>query len=80
MCLTALCGGGGRRTTLSRALRGHAGAYGVVISAINKETEQKVAIKKMTPMAETRVDGVHALRETRLMRCVHAHRGWHTAH
>jgi hypothetical protein len=47
-----------------------AGAYGVVISALNRETGQKVAIKKMTPMAETKTDGVHALREIRLMRCV----------
>lgn len=86
------------------------GAYGVVISALNKETGEKVAIKKMTvctnssctfaalagimsaadppprrscspaatappsappylqPMCETRTDGVHALREVRLMR------------
>ena len=44
------------------------GAYGVVCSALNKETGGKVAIKKMTPMAATKVDGVHALREIRLMR------------
>jgi serine/threonine protein kinase len=44
-----------------------------VISALNKETNQKVAIKKMTPMAETKVDGVHALREIRLMRWLGKH-------
>lgn len=51
---------------------GH-GAFGVVCSALNKETGQKVAIKKMTPMAESKVDGVHALREIRLMRWLGRH-------
>ena len=45
----------------------------MVISALNKETGQKVAIKKMAPMAESRTDGVHALREARLMRWLGKH-------
>ena len=35
------------------------GAYGVVCAAKNKETGGKVAIKKITPMCSTNVDGKH---------------------
>lgn len=51
---------------------GH-GAYGVVIAALNKETGQKVAIKRMDRMCYDRIDGVHALREIRLMRWLGKH-------
>ena len=50
-----------------------AGAYGVVCAAKNKETGAKVAIKKITPMCSTSVDGKHTLREIRLMRHLGRH-------
>ena len=49
------------------------GAYGVVAAAKNKETGTKVAIKKITPMCATAVDGKHTLREIRLMRHLGRH-------
>lgn len=49
------------------------GAYGVVCAAKNKETGAKVAIKKITPMCSTSVDGKHTLREIRLMRHLGRH-------
>lgn len=49
------------------------GAYGVVCACKNKETGAKVAIKRMCPMAATKVDGIHALREIRLMRWLGKH-------
>lgn len=50
-----------------------AGAYGVVCAAKNKDTGAKVAIKKITPMCSTAVDGKHTLREIRLMRHLGRH-------
>lgn len=49
------------------------GAYGVVCAAKNKETNAKVAIKKITPMCATTVDGKHTLREIRMMRWLGKH-------
>ena len=49
------------------------GAYGVVCAAKNRETGGKVAIKKITPMCATTVDGKHTLREVRLMRYLGKH-------
>lgn len=46
---------------------GH-GAYGVVISAVNKETGQKVAIKKITRAFDDLVDAKRILREITLLR------------
>jgi len=46
---------------------GH-GAYGVVISALDKETGEKVAIKKITRAFEDPVDGKRILREIKLMK------------
>lgn len=49
------------------------GTYGVVCSAMNKQTQQKVAIKKITPMAGDDWDARHTLREVRLMRHFGSH-------
>ncbi len=46
---------------------GH-GAYGVVISALNKETGEKVAIKKISRAFEDPVDAKRILREIKLMK------------
>lgn len=46
---------------------GH-GAYGVVISAVNRETGQKVAIKKITRAFDDLVDAKRILREITLLR------------
>lgn len=46
---------------------GH-GAYGVVISALNKETGQQVAIKKVSGAFEDLVDAKRILREITLLR------------
>lgn len=45
----------------------------MVCAAKNKETGAKVAIKKITPMCSTSVDGKHTLREIRLMRHLGRH-------
>ncbi|CAM9909524.1 unnamed protein product, partial [Discosporangium mesarthrocarpum] len=47
------------------------GAYGVVISALNKETNQKVAIKKIARAFEDLVDAKRILREIKLLRKFH---------
>jgi len=44
------------------------GAYGVVISAKNVETEQKVAIKKVSDVFHNLLDAKRILREVRLLR------------
>lgn len=44
------------------------GAYGVVCSAKNKETSEKVAIKKITNAFENLVDARRTLREMKLLR------------
>lgn len=49
------------------------GSYGVVCSVQNSETGEKLAIKKITPMAGDEWDATHTLREIRLMRCLGAH-------
>lgn len=46
---------------------GH-GAYGVVISALDKKTNQKVAIKKISRAFEDPVDAKRILREIKLMK------------
>jgi mitogen-activated protein kinase 1/3 len=46
---------------------GH-GAYGVVISALDKESGQKVAIKKISRAFEDPVDAKRILREIKLMK------------
>src|SRR4051812_26259649 len=46
---------------------GH-GAYGVVISALDKETGQKVAIKKISRAFEDPIDAKRILREIKLMK------------
>lgn len=46
---------------------GH-GAYGVVISALDKETNKKVAIKKVTRAFEDAIDAKRILREILLMK------------
>jgi serine/threonine protein kinase len=46
---------------------GH-GAYGVVISSLNKETGDKVAIKKISRAFEDPVDAKRILREIKLMK------------
>jgi len=49
------------------------GSYGVVCSAADQRLNRKVAIKKITPMAQDVVDAKHVLREIRLMRYLGAH-------
>uniref|UniRef100_K3WIV2 CMGC/MAPK protein kinase n=1 Tax=Globisporangium ultimum (strain ATCC 200006 / CBS 805.95 / DAOM BR144) TaxID=431595 RepID=K3WIV2_GLOUD len=49
------------------------GSYGVVCSVKNTETDEKLAIKKITPMAGDEWDATHTLREIRLMRCLGVH-------
>ncbi|XP_052196952.1 mitogen-activated protein kinase 7-like [Diospyros lotus] len=46
------------------------GAYGVVCSSINRETNEKVAIKKINNVFENRVDALRTLRELKLLRHV----------
>ncbi|XP_008792811.1 mitogen-activated protein kinase 3-like isoform X2 [Phoenix dactylifera] len=44
------------------------GAYGVVCSSINRETNEKVAIKKIHNVFDNRVDALRTLRELKLLR------------
>lgn len=44
------------------------GAYGVVCSSINVETNEKVAIKKINNVFENRIDALRTLRELKLLR------------
>ncbi|KAE8715677.1 Mitogen-activated protein kinase 7 [Hibiscus syriacus] len=44
------------------------GAYGIVCSPINRETNEKVAIKKIHNVFENRVDALRTLRELKLLR------------
>lgn len=44
------------------------GAYGVVCSSINRETNEKVAIKKINNVFENRTDAMRTLRELKLLR------------
>ncbi|GLJ46456.1 hypothetical protein SUGI_0979130 [Cryptomeria japonica] len=44
------------------------GAYGIVCSAQNKETNEKIAIKKIINVFENRTDAQRTLREIRLLR------------
>lgn len=44
------------------------GAYGIVCSSVNKETNEKVAIKKIHNAFENRVDALRTLRELKLLR------------
>ncbi|CAH0479314.1 unnamed protein product [Peronospora belbahrii] len=49
------------------------GSYGVVCSVRNTQTYEKLAIKKITPMASDEWDATHTLREIRLIRWLGAH-------
>ncbi|KAK7319889.1 hypothetical protein RJT34_04617 [Clitoria ternatea] len=44
------------------------GAYGVVCASINKDTKEKVAIKKISNIFDNRVDALRTLREVMLLR------------
>lgn len=44
------------------------GAYGVVCSSVNKETNEKVAIKKINNVFGNRIDALRTLRELKLLR------------
>lgn len=44
------------------------GAYGVVCSSMNKDTNEKVAIKKINNVFDNRVDALRTLRELKLLR------------
>ncbi|TXG59709.1 hypothetical protein EZV62_014282 [Acer yangbiense] len=44
------------------------GAYGVVCSSINRETNEKVAIKKINNVFENQIDALRTLRELKLLR------------
>lgn len=59
------------------------GAYGVVCSAKNTESGEKVAIKKITNAFENLIDARRTLREMKLLRCLRCgsmgdQRGWST--
>ncbi|WVZ21149.1 hypothetical protein V8G54_008471 [Vigna mungo] len=47
------------------------GAYGIVCSSVNKETNEKVAIKKIQNAFENRIDALRTLRELKLLRHLH---------
>ncbi len=49
------------------------GSYGVVASALDAVSQQRVAIKKISPMAAHAQDAKHVLREIRLMRYLGVH-------
>jgi len=49
------------------------GAYGVVCSAVDAQTQTKVAIKRIHPWSDDEWDARHTLRELRLMRLLSAH-------
>ncbi|RMX68599.1 hypothetical protein DD238_003385 [Peronospora effusa] len=49
------------------------GSYGVVCSVRNTETNEKLAIKKIMPMADDEWDATHTLREIRLLRWLGVH-------
>jgi mitogen-activated protein kinase 1/2 len=44
------------------------GAYGIVCSSINRETNERVAIKKINNVFDNRVDALRTLRELKLLR------------
>lgn len=44
------------------------GAYGIVCSSINRETKEKLAIKKIKNVFDNRVDALRTLRELKLLR------------
>ncbi|XP_073283060.1 mitogen-activated protein kinase homolog NTF3-like, partial [Primulina huaijiensis] len=44
------------------------GAYGIVCSSVNRETNEKVAIKKIYNAFENRIDALRTLRELKLLR------------
>lgn len=44
------------------------GAYGIVCSSVNRETNEKVAIKKINNAFDNRVDALRTLRELKLLR------------
>ncbi|XP_010531054.1 PREDICTED: mitogen-activated protein kinase 7 [Tarenaya hassleriana] len=46
------------------------GAYGVVCSSVNRETNERVAIKKIHNVFENRIDALRTLRELKLLRHV----------
>ncbi|KAG6386767.1 hypothetical protein SASPL_151941 [Salvia splendens] len=46
------------------------GAYGVVCSSINRETNERVAIKKINNVFGNLVDALRTLRELMLLRCI----------
>lgn len=49
------------------------GSYGVVCSALDSETGQLIAVKRVRPMAADEWDALHTLREIRLMRILAFH-------
>lgn len=44
------------------------GAYGIVCSSVNRETNEKVAIKKIHNAFDNRIDALRTLRELKLLR------------
>lgn len=44
------------------------GAYGVVCSSVNRETNERVAIKKINNVFSNRIDALRTLRELKLLR------------
>lgn len=59
------------RFTLKRILG--TGSYGVVCSALDRETGELIAIKRVRPIAADEWEARHTLREIRLMRILAFH-------
>jgi len=49
------------------------GSYGIVCSALNVETKENVAIKRVSPISTHVIDAKHVLREIRMMRYLGTH-------
>ena len=47
------------------------GAYGIVCSSLNRDTNEKVAIKKIHNVFDNRIDALRTLRELMLLRHLH---------
>ncbi|KAJ6710148.1 MITOGEN-ACTIVATED PROTEIN KINASE [Salix koriyanagi] len=52
------------------------GAYGIVCAAVNAETREEVAIKKIGNAFDNRIDAKRTLREIKLLRHMDHENGW----
>jgi len=58
---------------MSFRLLARAGAYGVVCACKVRESGRAVAVKRIAPMCGSKTDGLHTLREVRLLRWLGKH-------